>query len=124
MDHSPTVLIVDESDDSREVIRTALARRGLKTVEAWDASSALTMARQARPDVIVMDVELQRCDSGDICDQISSIGGDEQTSLLLIGNARLQRTESAGDAGWGRRESISKPYHYGALIRKIEELLD
>ena len=50
---SPTVLIVDPSADNREVLRTALARRGLTIFEAEAADRGLELAREHRPDVIV-----------------------------------------------------------------------
>lgn len=118
-----TVLIVDESDDSREVLRTALRRKGVHTVEARYAADGLVKARQSRPNVIVLDLEFETDDSDEICRRFITHSGESDASLVLIGSARLETTDLPDPSGRHRNQVVSKPYHYNALIRRIEELL-
>lgn len=119
----PSVLIVDQSEDSREVLRTILGRRGVRIWEAQDGSCGLALARDHHPRVIVLDVDAvagpacgdDAADDYDLCDEYAQQADQDRTSLVLLGTARRP-----GDAA---REFIKKPYHYGGLIRKIEELL-
>jgi DNA-binding response OmpR family regulator len=116
----PSVLIVDQSEDSREVLRTALRRRGLQTFEASLPQHGLELARQHHPRVIVLDLEVETGDGDDLCGQFARQLGPDH--LVVLGSARLRRRADI-DATTAGRQFVSKPYHYGALIRKIEELV-
>lgn len=111
------VLIVDRSEETREVLRTALGRHGIKTLATPRARRGLELAREHHPDLIVLDLEVSKADP----DQAyATFAGDDevnQTPTLLLGTARR------GDSRQSDGEFVSKPYHYGPLIRKIEEML-
>ena len=111
----PRVLIVDESEDSREALRAILSRRGVQILEAREGTAGLAIAREERPHVIVLDVDETAGDSA-VCDEIAEQAKLDRSSLVLIGT-------TARPKGAALREIVSKPYHYAPLIRKIEELL-
>ena len=111
------VLIVDESSDSRQVLRTALERRGTQIFEACRASQGLELVRAQQPDVIVLDLEDTDGIAGGITGEFGEAVRARQTPIVLLGTARCQ-AESLPTG-----EFVAKPYHYGPLIRKIEGLL-
>ncbi len=130
-----SVLIVDRSAETREVLQTALEHRGVRTLAAGRTATGMELARRHQPDLIVLDLELD--DAPDCLSAgqafclpvgqaflpakrqtgMSAPQSEYQPHLVLLGNLR----------GWRDRlpegEFVSKPYHYGPLIRKIEELL-
>jgi CheY-like chemotaxis protein len=108
-------LIVDESADNREVLRTVLARRGMAIFEAEETEEGLAMARQHRPDVIVLDVDGQQGDAATIREQFASQANDREQSLIVLGRIRRGPTFTGG-------HTISKPYHFGPLVEAIERL--
>lgn len=119
MNQPKSVLIVDRSEETREVLATVLGRRGLRTLSAAGAPQGLRLAREHHPDLIVLDLELV---DGAGEDQGLSAGFADQSRsdrapLVLLGTAR----RSGPPLSEG--EFVSKPYHYAPLIRKIEELL-
>lgn len=112
-----SVLVVDPLEETREVLRTALARRGVRILAASEADEGLALARLHHPDLIVLDLECEGANasaSGEIAAQSLA----DETPLVLLGNAR--RIAAELPAG----QFVSKPYHYAPLIRKIEELLE
>ena len=112
-----SVLVVDQSDETREVLRTVLARRGAEVWEATQADAALVLAREHRPDVIVLDLEIAESASESVRAEL----GDPDSAvapIVLLGTAR--RAEKDFPAG----QFVPKPYDYGPLVRKIEGLLD
>ena len=115
----PRVLIVDESDDSRQVLRTALERRGIEIFEATHARQGLDIAREQHPRVIVLDLEVHAEEDRAACDQLDTEVSGEETHLIVIGGARIRSDPSHSGAG----SRIAKPYHFGPLIRKIESYL-
>jgi DNA-binding response OmpR family regulator len=112
----PTVLVVDPSEETLEVLRTALARQGAEILSARRADEGLEMARRIHPQVIVLDEDSQRVWSGQLAAQFDEQSERDRTPLVVLGAARRRHRLPTGDF-------MAKPYHYGPLIRKIEELL-
>ena len=59
---SRTILVVDDFDDTRLIMRLWLERRGYRVVEASDGVEALDVARMEQPDLIIMDIEMPALD--------------------------------------------------------------
>ena len=118
MDSQPSVLIVDGSEETREVLRTALERRGVRTFSAERAESGLKLAQQNHPDLVVLDLELDAGEPERLAAPFVRQSRVEGTSLVMLGTLRR------GRSGLPPGEFVSKPYHYGPLIRRIEEILD
>lgn len=53
-----TILVAEDNDDNRDILRTLLAMRGFDVLEAADGQQAVELARTARPDLILMDLKM------------------------------------------------------------------
>lgn len=109
------VLLVDQSDDARDVIRTILERRGVEIFEAPTARAGLELMRPLQPHVIVLDLETPGA-----LNNYRSSGTDQelagqQAEIVILGNLRRDQQPS-------RQHVVRTPYHYGPLIQMIEEL--
>jgi DNA-binding response OmpR family regulator len=116
----PRVLIVDESADSRDVLRTLLERHGATTIEAHRPEQALELADQFRPHLIVMDAESDHSPSGMATNDLCTAAHLMDTPVVILG---ILRQDRAGGRPSATSQFVAKPYHYGPLIRKIEALL-
>lgn len=112
-----SVLIVDRSAESREVLKTALLRSGTRILEAARAEQGLDMARQHQPKVIVVDIDAEGGDFAPLAQRYNETARLGSARVVVLGAARRQAAQLAGS------EFVAKPYHYGPLIRRIEELL-
>jgi DNA-binding NtrC family response regulator len=112
------VLIVDRSSDSRDVLRTALERRGIQIFEAAGARQGAALAQEYRPEVIVLDLESDAADDEQVRDQFDAASRDHHASLVVLGQAR--RYEQA----LPKERIVPKPYHYAPLVHTIEQLLE
>jgi DNA-binding response OmpR family regulator len=102
------------------VLKTALQRRGMDILEASRAAQGLALARQHRPRLIVLELEIAEAAQQQLCNDFAQQSSLDPPTLVVIGTARRSQhppTNMAAD------ELVSKPYHYGPLIRKIEELV-
>jgi len=113
----PRVLIIDRSAESREVLRTLLEWRGAATLEAERPEHALGLAEQFRPDLIVLDIDSDATATGDGTNRLCAAAGRSDTPIVILG--KLQQPNSHIPPG----EIVAKPYHYGPLIRRIDDLL-
>jgi CheY-like chemotaxis protein len=113
----PRVLIVDESAESREILRTLLERHSAATIEAERPEQAVQLANLHRPQLIVLDAECDHSTHGAATDQLRAAACRFDTPVVILGT--LSQRGSQIPAG----QFVAKPYHYGPLIRKIEDLL-
>lgn len=113
----PDVLIVDQSHDNREVLRTVLQRHGYRTLEAERKADGLRLVRECQPQVLVLDAETIDAASPSACADFNNEATAGNASILLLGKTSTSRKAMPG------ANVIAKPYHYGPLIRRIEELL-
>ena len=58
----PTILVVDDFDDTRLLLRTWLERKGFIVIEAEDGNEAVALAESEHPDLIIMDLEMPELD--------------------------------------------------------------
>jgi CheY-like chemotaxis protein len=111
------VLIVDESPESREILRTLLARRGAATLEATRPDQAAELTELHRPDLILFDADCDHSSSGAATESLKAAANRNDTPIVILGTVRSAQKHPASG------QIVSKPYHYGPLIRKIDDLL-
>ncbi len=114
---SPRVVIVDESDECREVLHTLLANRGVAAIATRGAREGLELMRQHHPDVVVLDLDAEEADDDGVRDALDSEAREHHTALVVLG--RVRRYVDALPDG----QVLAKPYHYAPLLRTIERLL-
>lgn len=112
------VLIVDQSAESREVLRALLARSGTSSIEASRATEAVPLAEQLQPELIVLDAESDSSANGDATRQLTELARSTNTPIVLIGKISGEKGAIAPT------ELVPKPYHYSHLLRKIEDVLE
>ena len=109
------VLLVDESSDARQVLRTVLERRGVEIYEADGADHGSSLIRKHNPDLVVLDVESQ---TEVDCEACRAASKETQSSLVVLGVFPRHQLEEEDE----RR--VAKPYHFAPLVRTIQKLLD
>jgi len=114
---SPRVLIVDASRESREVLRMLLELRGATAIEAVDPAQALQLTHTARPDLILLDADSDLTSTGEPTNDLREAASRNHTPIVILGKLR----QLHGELETG--QIVTKPYHYGPLIRKIDRLL-
>jgi DNA-binding response OmpR family regulator len=111
------VLIVDASHESREVLRMLLELRGADTYVAGSAEQALPLTREVRPDLILFDADCDPSLTGAPTDSLREAASRNNTPIVILG--KLRQLHEQIPTG----QIMTKPYHYGPLIRKIDSLL-
>ena len=114
---SPRVLIVDASRESREVLRMLLEFRGATTIEAVGPLEGLPLADSFHPDLILFDADSDSSATGAPTDELRQTASRNNTPIVILGKAKHFYSELQTG------QFVAKPYHYGPLIRKIDELL-
>lgn len=115
--HPSRVLLFDSSPDTSEVLRMVLERRGIRILEASELEDGLRIARSQQPDLIVLDTE-DVPQGAAIRAAFAEESRKSRAALLILG--RVDARESLPDCG----RVIAKPYHFGPLIRTIEQIVE
>ncbi|HZZ22553.1 MAG TPA: response regulator [Roseiarcus sp.] len=120
---SKTILVVEDQEDNRQILRDLLGSAGFRMIEAHDGEQALTVARSERPNLILMDIQLPILDG---YEATRSIKRDPElmhipviavTSYALSGDE--ERARAAGCDGY-----VAKPYSPRHLLAKIGQFLE
>ncbi|MBE2221964.1 MAG: response regulator [Anaerolineae bacterium] len=119
---SVSVLIVDDEFLTRNMLSIMLAQYGHQVIEAEDGIEALEMLQQNRPDIILMDLMMPRCDGITATKSIRKNNNLTDLPIIFLSAKTDSVTIQAGlDAGANR--FLTKPVSYGDLVRNIQEVL-
>jgi len=118
----PLVLVVDDFDDSREMLAEYLLLTGFRVAQAKDGREALDQAFAIGPDVIVMDLSLPEIDGWEAT---RILRGDPRTRrvpvVALTGHALAEHSHDAREAGCDA--FLTKPCLPDTLVAEIRRLL-
>jgi DNA-binding response OmpR family regulator len=117
-----TILIADDDDDIRDVIAFKLQVAGFRTLSADNGRSALTMAVETRPRVIILDVSMPQMDGLSVCYELHARPETAQIPVLMIsGNDRPDDV----DRGFaiGADDYLPKPFSQVEMLRRVNWLL-
>jgi CheY-like chemotaxis protein len=119
---SPTVLVVEDSDDARWVLSLELQHKGCRVLMASDGLEAVETALFARPDLILMDLNLPRLDGLAATERIRAHGDLSEVPIIaLTAYDTYGIKEAAFEAGC--QYYLLKPLKSGELERALREAL-
>jgi two-component system cell cycle response regulator DivK len=59
---SKHILVVEDQEDNRQILRDLLGSAGYRMTEAWDGEAGVNAAKEQHPDLILMDIQLPHMD--------------------------------------------------------------
>jgi len=117
-----TILVVDDFDDTRLLLRTWLERRGFRVVEAADGVQAVNQAQHEFPDLIIMDVQMPKMDGLTATRRIRAVKELDGVPIVAVSayGADLFREQALAA---GCNEYVSTPFEPAALEVIIRSLV-
>jgi CheY-like chemotaxis protein len=115
------VLVVDDEPDVLLLCRLNLQQRGHELLEAPDGSTALELARERHPDVIVLDLMLPGISGYDV---LEALQRDEETAGIpvLVLTAKSLRADRERSHGLGASAFLTKPFLPNELCELVDSL--
>jgi CheY-like chemotaxis protein len=122
-DQRRTILVVDDFDDTRLLLRTWLRKKGYRVVEAENGNEAIAKARDTDPDLIIMDVEMPELDGLSATRQIRMLKDSAELPIVAVSayGADLFREQALAA---GCNEYMSTPFEPDELEKLIHSLLE
>jgi phosphoribosyl 1,2-cyclic phosphodiesterase/ActR/RegA family two-component response regulator len=116
-----TVLIIDDDAQFRRLMSEILQARGWAVIEAAEGEAGLADARKHRPDVVLCDLLMPRCNGFQFCRTIREDAGLKSTKIIVTsGRDYAADRNSARQAG--ADEYLTKPIQPDALVKLLERL--
>ena len=116
------ILIADDEDDVRELVRLNLRRAGYMTVEASDGLAALRQARQHHPSLIVLDVMMPGRDGLRVCEELRQDEFLNKVPVIMLTAKGMAEDRIAG-LEKGADDYIAKPFSPKELVLRVQALL-
>ncbi|WP_166260854.1 SpoIIE family protein phosphatase [Marinobacter salicampi] len=112
------VLIADDSDSDRMILKTLVTRQGHDVIVATDGFEAVEQFRAHRPQIVLLDVMMPRMDGMEAARQIKALAGETLVPIIFLtslsdADALARCLESGGD------DFLSKPYNRVIIEAKI-----
>jgi CheY-like chemotaxis protein len=116
------ILICDNEDVLRALVRAALGTSGYELVEARDGDEAISVARSERPDLIVLDMMMPGRSGLDV---LAEVRGDPTLAgiKVIMLTARTQAADRDAAAKAGSDAFLAKPFSPLGLAALVEKLL-
>jgi CheY-like chemotaxis protein len=117
------VLIADDIETGRELIRTVLETSGYDVSEATDGIEALRYARELQPDLIILDLHMPRLDGYGVLAELRRDSKFAATPIMALTASAMQGDrQKALSAGFD--SYVSKPIPLSQLREEVQRLLD
>ncbi|MDT7541510.1 MAG: hypothetical protein QOE33_1414 [Acidobacteriota bacterium] len=121
MSEAKRILVVDDDDDTRELMRRTLERRGYEVTTASDGVEAYELAVRLRPDLIITDIHMPAADGAHLVRRV------RDTSELMITPIIVTTGYGTGSAtltlSQGADAYEPKPVDPASLLENVERLL-
>jgi two-component system, cell cycle response regulator DivK len=119
---SKRILVVEDQEDNRRILRDLLASAGYEMLEALTGEEGVAMARTHRPDLLLMDVQLPELDGYEATRRIKADPALQSIPIIMVTSYALSgddiKAYEAGCDGY-----VTKPYSPRQLLAKIREYL-
>lgn len=119
MTNRPKILVVEDSEDVLQAISLVLKDAGLQTVEARDGRVALKVLFEARPDCVVLDINLPELDGWKVLARIR----DMSDVPVLMLTARHDEADKVRGLERGADDYMTKPFSNLELIARVNALM-
>ena len=119
---SKCILVVEDQEDNRRILRDLLGNAGFELIEAESGEDALSAVMTRRPDLILMDIQLPQMDGYEATRRIKSNPDMKAVPIIAVTSYALAGDDAKAQAA-GCSAYVSKPFSPRALLAKVREYL-
>jgi len=117
------ILIVDDEREIREVLSRYLGLMGFATIAADDASEALLMARDSRPDLVLCDAGLPGLDGRALCRRLKADAATRGIPVVLMSGSLVADADVVGGLEDQADDYVLKPLSLPVLLARLKTAL-
>ena len=118
-----TILIADDYDDTRELLRVILESNGYQVREAQNGRDCLELARREAPSLILLDISMPSLDGWSVLRELRADERTRRIPCIAVTAFAMERDRQRALAA-GFDDYVAKPFRAKELLEKIERALD
>jgi class 3 adenylate cyclase len=118
----PLLLIVDDNPMNLDILQTRLAVHGYDIVTACDGEEALAVAREKRPDLILLDIMMPKLDGIEVCRELKADPALPFMPVIMV-TAKADSKDIVAGLEAGGDEYLTKPLDQAALVARVKSML-
>jgi two-component system, cell cycle response regulator DivK len=119
---SKRILVIEDTEDNRQIMRDLLTGAGYEVVEAHDGAAGVAAAKTHVPDLILMDIQLPVLDGYEATRRIKAMPELKHIPIIAVTSYALSgdeaKTKAAGCDGY-----VAKPFSPRALLAQVRGFL-
>lgn len=119
MNMTKKILVVDDERKIVDIVRAYLEKEGYRVITATDGESAVSIFRQEKPDLMVLDLMLPKISGNDVCRMIRK---ESDTPIVML-TARDELTDKVIGLELGADDYVTKPFEGRELVARIKAIL-
>jgi CheY-like chemotaxis protein len=119
----PLVLVVDDEDSIRLLCRVNLSLENLDTAEAGDGDTALRLARELKPDLVLLDVMMPQVDGWQVAEELGRDAATRELPIVFL-SARAEPADYRHAHDLGAVGYVTKPFDPTTLGSVLHEVLE
>jgi len=114
-----TILVVEDDTNTAQLVRLYLARDGHKVLVAGDGREGLRLAREAHPDLVILDLMLPGMDGLSLCRALRQ----ESSVPIVMLTARVEEEDKLAGLDQGADDYVTKPFSPKELAARVRAVL-
>jgi len=111
-----TILVVDDEKTMIDVIKYSLEKAGYNVITAFDGESGLKLAREKKPDLIVLDIMLPKLDGYEVCKIVCA----EMKIPIIMLSAKDEEIDKILGLELGADDYLTKPFSPRELVARVK----
>jgi two-component system cell cycle response regulator DivK len=116
------VLIVEDQEDLRDVLRMALEGAGYSVIEAQNGREGVEKAVHERPDLVIMDIQMPVLDGYDATREIKSSPDISRTPIIALSSFAMKGDEEKARAA-GCDDYVTKPFSPKQMVALVHNYI-
>jgi two-component system, OmpR family, alkaline phosphatase synthesis response regulator PhoP len=117
-----SILVVEDEDDIRELLRYNLAKEGYRVTGAASGEEALEAIRVSRPDLILLDLMLPGLDGLEVCRSLKQDPHTRNLPIVML-TAKGEEADIVAGLELGADDYIAKPFSVRVLLARLRAVL-
>lgn len=114
-----TVLVIEDDPNTAALVALYLKREGFHSVTAEDGEAGLILARQHRPDLVVLDLMLPKMDGWEVCRRLRQ---RSEVPVIML-TARGEEIDRVAGLTLGADDYVVKPFSPRELVARVKAVL-
>lgn len=118
----PSVLVVEDEDDIRELVSYHLVREGYQVAGVATGEEAIRLADEHPPDLVLLDIMLPGVDGLQVCRKLKTGASAESIHIIML-SAKGEESDVVSGLNLGADDYITKPFSPRVLLARVRAVL-